>query len=54
MDQASRAPPIMMIGLEKYSKELSLLLITVSGISIDEATGINLISEVGESRHQNG
>lgn len=35
-----------MIGLEKYSKELSILLITVSGISIDEATGINLISEV--------
>ena len=36
----------MMIGLEKYSKELSILLIMVSGISIDEATGINLISEV--------
>jgi|GEM_PF-5771313 len=36
----------MMIGLEKYSKEFSLLRITVSGISIDGATGINLISEV--------
>lgn len=44
----------MMIGLEKYSKELSLLLITVLGISIDEVTGINLISEGGESSHQNG